>query len=43
MRIFKYDRYKKAKESLTEEIDILRYIQTMRVAEFTAKFTWKAY
>ena len=40
-RSFEYERYNKAAESLTEEIDILKYIQRMRVAEFTAKFTFR--
>ena len=36
-RIFKYKRYEKAIERLTEEIDILKHISSQRLSQFMAK------
>ena len=42
-RKFKHDRYKKAKERLRSEIDILRHVQGQRMTEFLAHLKLRDY
>ena len=42
-RMHQYDRYVTAGECMTEELDILKYIETKRLANFIGKFVLQRY